>query len=1708
MPLRIFLLAVTLLASNLASPATEIFPFGSSWKFFLGTDEASNPTDAWRAIGFNDVRWTNGVAPIGYGEQGIVTRLPTSRNRFWLATFFRKPFVIDNPAAVSELKISVRIDDGCAVWINGRDAGRYNLPDGDLSIYTPFMEQLPLGEIEPTVTTLTLKEDIRSLLVAGTNIMTVEAFNGDLFSNDFLFDAALEYTIDVAPPTVVDLIPAAGVTLPSLTQIEVMFDEDVKGVVAGDLLINGTAATNLTTVSDAQYVFDFPTPLQGSVAVSWRPDNNIIDLSEPPNAFQGGTWSYTIDTNAVPPGVVISEFMAENDKGIHDEDGDDSDWIELYNSGFVTVNLEGWHLTSQTNTLAEWRLPAVSLLPRRYLLVFASRKDRTNAAAPLHTNFKLSKGGAYLALVNAKGQVVSEFAPQYPAQSTDVSYGRERDNPDHIGFFSVPTPGAPNSISGEGFAPEVQFSARSQTFTAPFSVALSVLSSNAVIRYTLGTNLPTELSAIYTNPIPITATTLVRARAFTPGLLPGPVRTESYLQLAAEVSSFKSDLPIVILHNFGRGQVPSSTDQFVTVQVFEPKAGASSLTQPPDIAGLGIFHKRGRSTSGLPKASFFLEVQGEFGEDREVSLAGLPSESDWVLYAPNSFDPVLLHNPVAHELMRQMGQYSPRTQFVEVYLQDGSGTPGAITPADYNGVYVLEEKIKVGRNRVDIDKLQPEHVNPPQVTGGYLLSIDNPPPNSRQFYGAGAFINYLEPDYSEISTPQRDAQERYLTEFFQGFNEGLNGPNWTNPATGYAAYLDVPAAINHHLQGVLTFNVDALRLSGYFYKPRDGKLVMGPVWDFDRTQGSADGRDFNPRVWRSTVPDYGTDMFNSDPQIFDNPWYSRLFQDLDFWQKWIDRYQELRRDVLSFTNVDATIDRLADQVRQAQPRDVARWKGAGGADTTPRNGRRSSGGYTYTFPGTYQGEVDFMKVWYSNRMDFIDGQFVTPPQLGQSPGEVTPGTTLVLTGAVGAAIYYTLDGSDPRLPGGNLSTAARPYTTGIPIDRNVRLAARAQDLAHKNLTGANKPPLSSTWSGLVAGTFVVQTPPLVVTEIMYDPPGSNASASDGATFEYLEVRNVGTNTLNLAGFRFTRGVDFVFPAMTLEPGARTVVVQNKTAFQSRYGTTVSMAGVYTGQLDNSGERLTLEGSLQEPILDFSYNNAWFPVTQGLGFSLVVTDDRAPLTNWGNKTHWAPSGTLNGSPGAADSALPVFPTVLVNEVLSTPQTPQVDAVELFNSGSVEASIGGWFLTDDPDEPGKYRIPDGTVLPPNGYRIFTENDFNADPKTGFRFSSEGDAAYLFSADATGHLTGYAHGFSFDGGESGISFGRYVSSTAAEHFVAQTNVTMGATNAGPKVGPIVINEIMFHPSALAGATNNTRDEFIELHNISPQPVALSDPNAPTNTWQLRGGVDFDFKTGLTLPAGGYLLVVGFDPIARPADLEAFRARYQLGSEVPIVGPWSGQLQNSGERVRLFKPRFDALGNGGAGSVTQILVDEVEFSNAPPWPAHANETGNSLQRIASPAYGNDPVNWLTGLPTPGRPNAATDADSDSDGLPDHWETAQGLNPTDATGDDGANADPDGDGFTNLQEYLSGTAPRSAASYFHVESLAYGATGLQMRFTAAAGKSYSVLSRADLQTGGWSKLTDIPASATAREITVDLGDPGSQGGPEAFYQVVTPVQP
>jgi len=534
------------------------------------------------------------------------------------------------------------------------------------------------------------------------------------------------------------------------------------------------------------------------------------------------------------------------------------------------------------------------------------------------------------------------------------------------------------------------------------------------------------------------------------------------------------------------------------------------------------------------------------------------------------------------------------------------------------------------------------------------------------------------------------------------------------------------------------------------------------------------------------------------------------------------------------------------------------------------------------------------------------------------------------------------------------------------------------------------------------------------------------------------------------------------------------------------------------KLSSSSETLTIYAADRVTVLD--------RITYGA---------QTPDTSQGR----APDGSDNlvFFPGASatpgGSNFNEITNVVVSEVLSHTDPPLEDAIELQNLTAAPVAIGDWWLSDSRSQPRKYRIPAGTSIPAYGFKVFYQAQFGAGP-TGFALdSAEGDEVYLSAGDAAGNLTGAQTFVSFGALKNGDSVGRYTTSIGTD-FVTLSQRTFGVdnpatvvefrqgtglSNAAPKIGSIVISEIMFFPPDVGGQAN-TDGEFLELHNPTAFAATLYDQLFPTNAWRLHDGITFDFPLGLSLPANGFLLVVSFDPVADPAKLATFRATYGVPANVPVLGPYSGKLSDAGEALALLQPDTpQTLLDPNPGFVPYMTSERIKYSATAPWPANAAGTGLSLQRRVALEYGNDPVNWSAGPPTAGR---ATVLDTDGDGLPDAWEDQYGLDrnsPADAA------LDGDHDGASNLAEYRAGTNPTDAGSVFKFVSVQREGNGVRLRFLAVQGRAYAVEASASLPPGNWQTVTNLPVTGVTGEREVFLPDaPGSA----PFFRMSTPATP
>ncbi|UCE48349.1 MAG: lamin tail domain-containing protein, partial [Phycisphaerales bacterium] len=222
----------------------------------------------------------------------------------------------------------------------------------------------------------------------------------------------------------------------------------------------------------------------------------------------------------------------------------------------------------------------------------------------------------------------------------------------------------------------------------------------------------------------------------------------------------------------------------------------------------------------------------------------------------------------------------------------------------------------------------------------------------------------------------------------------------------------------------------------------------------------------------------------------------------------------------------------------------------------------------------------------------------------------------------------------------------------------------------------------AVWSALSEVTFAVGpvAENLRITEIMFNP--LDTGDPDDPNREFIELKNIGTEALNLNLVRFTNGIDFTFPSLELAAGEYVVVVKDIEAFTSRYGTDLKIAGEYSGSLNNGGERIELQDAVGQSILNFRYNDNWYDITDGMDFSLTIKDPAAADQRlWDGKSAWRPSAEAGGSPGWDDTGqLPALGEVVINELLAHSHAGAPDWIELHNTTDTTINIGGWFLSD--------------------------------------------------------------------------------------------------------------------------------------------------------------------------------------------------------------------------------------------------------------------------------------------------------------------------------------------------------------------------------------------------------------------------------------------
>ena len=398
--------------------------------------------------------------------------------------------------------------------------------------------------------------------------------------------------------------------------------------------------------------------------------------------------------------------------------------------------------------------------------------------------------------------------------------------------------------------------------------------------------------------------------------------------------------------------------------VDEPKIPAALKIKKDDsihfqgIIGIEI---RGETSQFFDKKSYGIETWDTQYNDIDVSLLGFPEEEDWILYGPYS-DKSLIRNKIIYELSEMMGNYTSRTEFVELTIN-----------YEYKGLYIFMEKLKRDKNRINISKLEENDTDENTITGGYIIKIDKSDMEDGSYTDYNSFqskydvfgklhgdkkinFNYEYPKPDEIHANQKI----YIKNYFEEFEYSLAGDNFRDPNEGYRKYINENSFIDFFILNELSNNVDGYRLSTYLYKDRGEKMNIGPIWDFNLSFGNADycgGERYDLWCYKFNERCLG-DLWNVPF------WWERILEDEKFVINLKNRWNDLRGNLLSDENLMNIIDikySLLNNETEVIKKNFEKWKIFG----------------IYIWPNSFIGnnyyeEIEFLKNWIKNRTQWLD----------------------------------------------------------------------------------------------------------------------------------------------------------------------------------------------------------------------------------------------------------------------------------------------------------------------------------------------------------------------------------------------------------------------------------------------------------------------------------------------------------------------------------------------------------------------------------------------------------------------------------------------------------------------------------------------------------------------------------------------------------------
>ena len=1062
----------------------------------------------------------------------------------------------------------------------------------------------------------------------------------------------------------------------------------------------------------------------------------------------------------------ITEFAADSTADVLvDEDGDASDWIEVFNAGTAATSLAGFFLSDDETEPGTWAFPARSINAGEYLVIFASDKDRAPVSGTLHTNFRLSSGGEALLLSRDTGaggfEVVSSFLPEYPRQREDISYGIGSDGVT-AGYFETPTPGAANGQSFLGFVADTSFSIDRGFYDAPFSLEITTETEGATIRYTIDGSAPTETTGtVYSGPLTISQTTTLRAAAFRDGFEPTDVDTQTYLFLSDIRTQFADGSappgwPSVAIRGqvYDYGMDPDITETLtpealdaaltaiptmsISISQEDLTSSATGIYSNPEMQGrewerpgslelinpsgedgfqIGCgFRIRGGASRDPNNAKhafrvFFRSEYGAgslnyplFGTEGVTSFEkiDLRTAQNYSWSKEGNGQNTFLREVFARDLQRETGNIYTRSRYLHLYIN-----------GVYWGLFMTQERAEadfgasyLGGDSDSFDTLKSAGSGPlnyaTEATDGVLGVIP------------ARGVEGIESDWRDLWEMSRAQNANpTLARYYE--MQGLDENGVRDPSL--PVLLDVDNLIDYMLIIGYTGNYDGPlsafvsgRGSNNWYglrdRDRDDKGFAFFVHDSEHSLGAGGRWDANnDRMNTLNSNTFRDDFTRSNPQFIH---FDLAESTEEYRVRFGDRAQKylFNDGLLTDARALSVLEERQAIVDQVIDAEAARWGDA--VREAPR--KRSD----------WETEIASLRSTIIRRDTFFRRHLLTArvypqteaPEIEPFGGLLPVGGEVDLFSADGT-IYYTTDGSDPRLVGGAISPSALTAENGdeITIGTTTKIQMRALD--------------GDEWSAIVVADFTTGVPAsaanLIVSEINYHPAAltpaeeSNPLVGGRDDFEFIEIANVSDVPVDLSGVMISRedlgdqleGVeDRIADGSLIAPGGRVLIVADRDAFAVRYPLVPDalVVGDYSGRLDNGSDTVILLAADGSQISRVRYDDEapWPTLADGTGATLDLLNVAAGQ-DVSLPGSWGASVVLGGSPGTSgtgssfvgdpeadgdDDGVPA----LLEFVYGTSDSVAGDAPAMQVFPSLAAGILDIVLTRDADADGVFLYPE--------------------------------------------------------------------------------------------------------------------------------------------------------------------------------------------------------------------------------------------------------------------------------------------------------------------------------------------------------------------------------------------------------------------------------